>query len=607
MYVRLLLIGMCLTISGTALIPDANGALPPEVRKELSELLRELRGVTPMIRRNEVDEASELITGIEDRIGELEIAEDERDRTYRALLSQLEKARASIPVSFEREVAPILKDNCLRCHGEGQASANLRMHTFAAMAAGGRSGPLARPRAPLQSLIMGRLLTEDTRARMPRGGAKLPDEQINTIGRWIQQGLRFDGTDPNAPIGESLVEKKPPVEVVMADGSESVSFKEDVAPWMVSICMGCHSGNNPRGGYSMATFELLLTDGDTGSTIVPGKPNESYICDLVVRQDPIKMPAGQALLKRSQARALETWIAEGAHFDGQDPKAPLRQLVPTPEEMEAARLAAMTDEEFTRRRREQAESNWKRAAPRETVEFVATDHLLIYGNAEQDRLQELADWGEEHLAGLMDRFSLPDGEQPWRGKLIVFVTKDRFDYEEFNTVLMNGRRTPASVSGHVVVTPNADQAYVAMHDVGDATSASALSARDLLNSLLAEAYLVRDGRPLPDWLRQGFGLMEAGIAARSDFMKNLPTRATNALSTVSDPATIFSDGTFRPDEVGPVGFLLVRFLSTRGGPQKLQEFVRLLRSGTAPARAVQQIYGVSPAALGAAFLQGGTR
>ena len=91
------------------------------------------------------------------------------------------------------------------------------------------------------------------------------------VARWIEQGANFDGTDRDAPIGDSAVEKKPPVEVVMADGSETVSFKDEIAPWLVNICMGCHSGNNPRGKYGFTTFEQFLQGGPTGNTIVPDR------------------------------------------------------------------------------------------------------------------------------------------------------------------------------------------------------------------------------------------------------------------------------------------------------------------------------------------------
>ena len=346
-----------------AFLPTVSAALPPEVKKELTELNRELRPVTGMIRKKQVDEAKAIIQKVEDRIKELEIADDERDRSLTALRTALQRAKVAIPVSFEKEVAPIVKAKCLRCHGADQPKANLRLDTYANMGRGGRSGPLLLPRNPQRSLIMARL-TADAPQRMPQGGMKLSDDEISIIGRWIAGGAAFDGEDVTAPVGDSMVEKKPPVKVVMADGSETVSFKDDVAPWMVNICLRCHSGANPRGGYNITSFEQLLTDGDTGSTIVPGEPDNSYIVDLVLRQDPIKMPAGnQVQIKRSQAQALEKWIKEGAHFDGVDSKATLRSLVPTEEELANAKLAAMSNKEFSERRLEQAETIWKRVAP----------------------------------------------------------------------------------------------------------------------------------------------------------------------------------------------------------------------------------------------------
>ena len=277
-----------------ALLPSVPAALPPEVKKELTELNRELRPVTGMIRKKQVDEAKAIIQKVEDRIKELDIADDERDRSLTALKTALQRAKGAIPVSFEGDVAPIIKTRCLRCHGEDRPRAMLRMDTYANMGRGGQNGPLLIPRNPQRSLIMARL-TADAPQRMPQGGERLSDDELSIIGRWIAGGAAFDGEDVTAPIGQSMVEKKPgkpAVKVVMADGTESVSFKNDVAPWMVNICLRCHSGANPRGGYDITTFEQLLSGGDTGSTVVPGDPGSSYIVDLVLRQDPIKMPAG---------------------------------------------------------------------------------------------------------------------------------------------------------------------------------------------------------------------------------------------------------------------------------------------------------------------------
>lgn len=600
-----LILASCLTTS-----PAATAALDAEVKKELTTLTKELRPVSSMIRKKEIAEAKAIVQKVQDRITELKIADDERDRSYTALKTALLRAINAIPVSFEQDVAPILNDRCISCHGEDQTSGRLRLDTFGGLQRGGQNGVLLQPRNPARSLIMARIMTEDAQARMPKRGNKLTAEQINIIGRWIAGGAAFDGEDVAAPIGQSTMEKKepkPPVKVVMADGSETVSFKDDVAPMMVNICLRCHSGNNPRGGYNITTFEQLLTDGDTGSTIVPGDPDSSYVVDLVLRQDPLKMPAGnQTRIKQSQALALEKWIKEGAHFDGTDPKGPIRGLVPTEEDLERAKLASMSDADFSARRMEQAASLWKQVAPREDATSATTTHLYVYGNAPQSRLEEFAKWGEEQVANLTGKYKLPGGEKPWRGRLAVFVSKTRFDYEEFNTVLMN-RRTPREISGHTVVTTNFDTAYVAMHDVGNSDSADSLNSQQLLNSLMAQAYLSRNGGTLPDWLQQGFGVLESGAGPDSPYVRAMPQKASAALASLNNAAALFDDGTFAPEEVGAVGMLLTKFLITRGGMIKLKQLAQALQTNRNAGRAVQATYGQSADNLGQAFIQSGGR
>ncbi len=585
----------------------AAAALPPEVRKELGELQKELREVVGLVRRKQTDDAKALIKKVDDRLKELMIPDEEKDRAYSSLRIQLEKARASIPVSFERDVAPILKTNCLGCHGDDRDAGNLRMNSYANMARGGSSGLLAVPGRPMQSLMIAKLLTSDEQQRMPKDSPKLGEADVRTIYRWVEQGAHFDGEDRDAPIGDSTIAKKPPVKVEMATGSETVSFKNDIAPYLVQKCMGCHSGRNPRGEFSMNTFELLLSGGKTGSTIVPGNPDDSYIVDLVLRQVPIKMPAGNVESKRSEAVALETWIREGARFDGSDPKATIRSMVPTEAEKELARLAAMSDQEMEERRLEQAATIWKRVSPRDAGITVTTENLVVHGNSSESRLKQMGDWGESHLTILKEKYPLPAGQKPWRGRLIVFVAKDRFDYEEFNMVLMDGRRTPKTVSGHATITPNFNEVYIALHDTGDDVSADNMTAQQLMNALLSEAYLNRDGATLPDWLRQGFGTMEAGLPPDSEFARAIPVKARNALSTMTEPAKIFNDGTFSPDETGPVGYMLVRFLLKNGGMPGLRRLVSELRQNPDVPRAIQQTYGNSPASLGQAFLRSGAR
>jgi hypothetical protein len=225
----LLLFSVC-CCTHLAVAAPASAALPPETRKELTELQKQLKETTALLKKNEVEKVREILDSVEKRVTELAIPEDEKDRAWTTLKTALEKAKYAFPVSFEKEVAPIVKTNCIRCHSEAQASANLRLDTYAAIAKGGRSGPVVFPRVPNRSLLAVKLIHPDEKMRMPQGAAKLKDPEILTVVRWIEQGAGFDGEDRDAPIGDSLVEKKPPVQVAMADGSETVSFRKDIAP-----------------------------------------------------------------------------------------------------------------------------------------------------------------------------------------------------------------------------------------------------------------------------------------------------------------------------------------------------------------------------------------
>jgi hypothetical protein len=144
-----------------------------------------------------------------------------------------------------------------------------------------------------------------------------------------------------------------------------------------------------------------------------------------------------------------------------------------------------------------------------------------------------------------------------------------------------------------------------MHDVGDTESASALTTEQLMKSLVSQSYLTRDGSSLPDWLKQGFGLLESGLKSENVYVKAIPGRAAKAVATITDAAKLFDDGTLAPDEVGEVGYLLVKFLQSQGGPARFQQLVGELRKNPNAARAVEQVYGTPAAQLGQLFLQSG--
>jgi sugar lactone lactonase YvrE len=96
-----------------------------------------------------------------------------------------------------------------------------------------------------------------------------------------------------------------------------ISFINDVAPILKENCFACHDAKKRKGKLDMTTYEGLRKGGTKDDPIVPGKPEESLICDLVTATDKSRMPpreAGDALPKQ-KIELIARWIKEGAKLD----------------------------------------------------------------------------------------------------------------------------------------------------------------------------------------------------------------------------------------------------------------------------------------------------
>src|SRR5881394_254976 len=116
---------------------------------------------------------------------------------------------ASTPVGFSKELAPILAKKCVVCHGPEKSKGHYRLDSFDWLMKAGESktAPVV-PGQPEPSELMRRLTAKDEDDRMPQKDDPLPVEQIALIERWIKEGAKFDGTDPNAPL-VTLIPKTP--------------------------------------------------------------------------------------------------------------------------------------------------------------------------------------------------------------------------------------------------------------------------------------------------------------------------------------------------------------------------------------------------------------
>ena len=90
-------------------------------------------------------------------------------------------------ISFNRDIRPILSENCFKCHGPGvpEPMAGLYVHL---------PGKVIRAGDSAASLLIQRVRASDPRMRMPppSTGKRLSAEQIEVLERWIDEGASFD-------------------------------------------------------------------------------------------------------------------------------------------------------------------------------------------------------------------------------------------------------------------------------------------------------------------------------------------------------------------------------------------------------------------------------
>jgi mono/diheme cytochrome c family protein len=98
--------------------------------------------------------------------------------------------RAAEPVDYLRDVKPLLKQRCYACHGALKQQAKLRLDTAAAMAQGGRNGPIFAAGDPAGSLLIERVSDPDESTRMPPVGKPLTPDQIALLRDWVKNGAK---------------------------------------------------------------------------------------------------------------------------------------------------------------------------------------------------------------------------------------------------------------------------------------------------------------------------------------------------------------------------------------------------------------------------------
>jgi outer membrane lipoprotein-sorting protein len=93
------------------------------------------------------------------------------------------KAEPAADLITYAQVAPIFKARCISCHSAGSPAGGLDLSSYAGVRGGGRAVVPGNSRASgvVRSMRSG---------TMPKSGARVPDDEIDLIAKWIDQGAK---------------------------------------------------------------------------------------------------------------------------------------------------------------------------------------------------------------------------------------------------------------------------------------------------------------------------------------------------------------------------------------------------------------------------------
>jgi hypothetical protein len=88
-------------------------------------------------------------------------------------------------------------------------------------------------------------------------------------------------------------------------------FEKKVRPLLVSRCQKCHGSEQQKGGLRLDSRRAVMTGGELGEAVVPGKPDESLLISAVRYGPTVQMPPDGKLADADVALLVE-WIRRGA-------------------------------------------------------------------------------------------------------------------------------------------------------------------------------------------------------------------------------------------------------------------------------------------------------
>lgn len=183
-------------------------------------------------------------------------------------------------VYFQQQILPLIVSNCAKsgCHDAASHVEGLNLTTYAGIM------KIVKPNNPGGSELLSVIVTNDLGNRMPPPpDPKMPQDQINLITKWIQQGAKNNSCSS-------------------ACDSTLFTFSGAIKPLITAQCQGCHMGSAAGGGIDLSTYNGVKAAADNGK--LWGS----------IHKDPgfSPMPPAGTGLSTCQLTQFKKWIDAGA-------------------------------------------------------------------------------------------------------------------------------------------------------------------------------------------------------------------------------------------------------------------------------------------------------
>lgn len=189
-------------------------------------------------------------------------------------------------VYFKNDIAPLLAASCAipGCHDVQTAEDGVILTGYNNII----STADVRPGDPGGS-DMYEVITEtdpDKKMPPPSSGKSITPDQIELIRKWIAQGAKDNGCNPNWGACDTV----------------NMSFSGDVFPVIQNKCLGCHSGTSPQGNVRLETHGQISTHASSGRLLGAIDHQQGYT----------PMPYNQPKLDECTIAKIRSWINDGA-------------------------------------------------------------------------------------------------------------------------------------------------------------------------------------------------------------------------------------------------------------------------------------------------------